>query len=100
MADTIRVKIEYDGDGPAYNTKITDAETGAMIEGVARVVLDANRRVPYATLFVYPSAIDVVTEARVYPICPACKGQLRQHKRQRRRHRAIFRRRKRGLAIA
>jgi hypothetical protein len=100
MSDTIKVRIESDypvpgWKGPALATRITDATTGATIEGVARVVLDATN-MPMATLYIYSPQIDMVVDATTVQICAQCKKPL--NKREHRKHRALFRRKKRGQA--
>ena len=77
MADTIKIRIQYDG-GPAHAAKITDAETGAQIEGAFRVVLDANNGLPSATLYTYQPIVDVTTNATVLALCPNCQKLLNQ----------------------
>jgi hypothetical protein len=83
MSDTIKVRIESDypvSGGPSLATRITDANTGAMM----------------ATLYIYAPQIDVVVDATIVQICAHCKKPL--NKREHRKHRALFRRKKRGLA--
>lgn len=74
---TIKIRIRYDG-GPAHTAKITDAETGATIEGAFRLELDARNGIPIATLYTYQPVIDVTTDAKVLALCPGCQKLLNQ----------------------
>lgn len=72
MADTIKVKITYDG-GPAHAAKVVDAETGKDIAGAFRVELDASTGLVTATVYAYQPIVDVTTNATVLRVCPGCQ---------------------------
>ena len=68
-----RVKIVNPG-GPAHLTEVTDAETGAKVENVARIDLSI---VPVkepikAVITVNDPVIDLVADAKFKRICPCC----------------------------
>lgn len=73
----MKIKIQHDGNGPAYNTKITNAETGDLIVGISRVdlALDVHSPVKATITTLFPKAtittlfpvVDVVAEADVKP---------------------------------
>ncbi len=71
----MKVKIENMG-GPAYNTRIIDAETGKMIENAFSVTWTAtsNRHdeVPTATISVYMPVVSVWADATIKQVCPCC----------------------------
>jgi hypothetical protein len=69
-----KVRIRNEG-GPAYMTKVTDAETGESLDHVFRVTLtyDVNdKQPPMALLWMYTPVVDVIIDAEIRHVCPAC----------------------------
>lgn len=66
----MKVKIQSSG----LLTSITDVETEKPVENVFDVAWSHKfGEIPVATLSVYMTDIDVITEARVVTFCPACR---------------------------
>jgi hypothetical protein len=74
--DTIRLRIQYDG-GPAHAARITDVNTGATLEGVFSVSLDASKSLPEAVIKVYQPVVDIETDATMINVCAACQRQIK-----------------------
>ena len=75
---TIRIRIQ-NGGTEGYNTKITDAETGSEVESVGSLTwsFDCNDRshfrdMPRATLTVFDPVSDIIADAEIRHVCPAC----------------------------
>lgn len=75
MADTIKVKIEYSG-GPGQAARIVDADTGALIEGIFHLEIDAKDGPPVATILAHAYELDIITNAIVIKVCPICEREL------------------------
>jgi hypothetical protein len=73
-----RIKIEND-TGIGYQTKVTDAETGEMIERVAKVsmVMDTHSAL-VAELTVYAPIVSVLAYAQIRSICPCCGAAIEE----------------------
>jgi hypothetical protein len=75
MADTIKVRIEYNG-GPGYAARIVDADTGALIEGAFQLFINAEDGPPVATILAHAYELDITTNARVIKVCPECRRNI------------------------
>lgn len=69
----IRVRI-FNGGKAAWDTQITDAETGAPIPHVTGFRLDWKAETIYPTieLTVCHPVIDLIADAEIKKICPCC----------------------------
>src|SRR6266566_646648 len=78
---TVRqVRITNEGTH-AYDTQITDAETGERIEYVTRIelVLDArDREPPKAIIHTVLPKVDVTVDAELHKVCPYCGREEEQ----------------------
>ena len=69
---TIRIRIQ-NGGTEGYNTKITDAETGSEVENVGSLTWSFDyRSMPTVVLTVFDPVIDIIADAEIRHICPAC----------------------------
>lgn len=70
----MKVRITHDGNGPGYNARVTDAETGEPLGYVQRVEIDiqANSDLARAILTVAMPVVDVIADAEIKHICPCC----------------------------
>jgi hypothetical protein len=82
MTDKIynrRVRIVNDG-GSGYATKVTDADTGELIDGVAKIelIIEASKDPVKAKLTILRPAIDIIADAEIREFdvstLPARKG--------------------------
>ncbi len=71
---TIRVRIQSD-DKP-YSLIVTDVETGKVIDNVFKVQWTADAgymdRFPTAEIVAYVPVVDVIADAELRHVCPAC----------------------------
>src|SRR5579859_5565120 len=75
---TRRIKIEYDGSGPAYHAHVRDTHTGEVIDGVTRVQLDLNandKGLPVAVMTIYQPVVNITVDADVRQICTTCGSE-------------------------
>src|SRR5690242_16378759 len=73
------MKVRIQTDGKDSKVKVTDPETGKLIEGVFDIKWLARvGEVPSAELSVYLTEMDIITEAEKIVFCPVCKEK--QHK--------------------
>lgn len=71
----MKVRIQHDGSIAAnHNTCVTDLETGKPLEYVMHVGLDipANKDPITATITVAGPEIDIIADAEIKHVCPAC----------------------------
>jgi hypothetical protein len=67
-----RVRI-FNDQRAAYNIKVTDAETGALIENVSRISFDVRTKDPMrAVLYIASPIVDIIADADIRHICPCC----------------------------
>lgn len=45
----VRIRISYDGKGPGFNARVSDADTGETISGIEEVVINATG-IPYVVI--------------------------------------------------
>ncbi len=69
----MKVRIFNEGQ-PAYQTTVTDAETGEQVANVTDVDLHISVRdpYPYALLTVATPVVDVIVDAEIRRVCPCC----------------------------
>jgi hypothetical protein len=77
-----RVRIVNEGK-PAHETRVTDAETGELIEHVTRVELvlaAGDRHLPQAQITTFMPVVDVIVNAEISAVCPCCGQAVDQQK--------------------
>lgn len=69
----MKVRIFNEGQ-PAYQTTVTDAETGEQVANVTDVDLhiSVHDPFPYALLTVATPVVDVIADADIKRVCPCC----------------------------
>lgn len=71
-----RVRI-FNDTGMGYSTIVSDAETGARIEGVTFISLNIRSiERMQAIIHVANPVIDVVANADIRHVCPCCKREM------------------------
>jgi hypothetical protein len=83
MKDLVKVCITHDGKGPAFQTKVTEVETGREIVFLRKVLIDINPSNMYelihATVQFSRPKLDLLAYAHIQEVCPCC-GSPREEK--------------------
>jgi hypothetical protein len=77
-----RVKIEYDGQGPAWKARVTNADTGELIPGVykATINFDCSKDSLLAILHTRLPVVNITVDAEIHTHCPYCGHEVNDGK--------------------